>query len=121
VPDEEIPIVFTGLRPGEKLFEELVGANERSEPAPVSHIFRVRSTALHDFDVLTGLISELERLAVKGRTASVIGQLCKIIPTFTTENAALGEATPVVKPHRQQPSTEPSPVAAARPVIVRTT
>jgi FlaA1/EpsC-like NDP-sugar epimerase len=121
VPDEEIPITFTGLRPGEKLYEELVGASERSEPAPVSHIFRVRSTSLPDFDVLTALITDLERLAVKGRAASVIGQLCKIIPTFTTENAAIAETIPVVKPQRPQPSTEPSPVAAARPAVVRTT
>jgi FlaA1/EpsC-like NDP-sugar epimerase len=34
-PDIDVPIVFTGLRPGEKLFEELFHGNEA--PAPTGH------------------------------------------------------------------------------------
>lgn len=42
-PDVDIQIEFTGLRPGEKLFEELLGAEEGSEPTEHPKIFKARS------------------------------------------------------------------------------
>ncbi|NPV82275.1 MAG: polysaccharide biosynthesis protein [Candidatus Aminicenantes bacterium] len=41
-PDIDIQIEFTGLRPGEKLFEELLGAEEGSEPTEHPKIFKAR-------------------------------------------------------------------------------
>ena len=38
-----IPIVYTGVRPGEKLHEELLGAGEEREPTSHPHIFRIRA------------------------------------------------------------------------------
>jgi len=42
-PDVDIPIVYTGIRPGEKLHEELVGDGEERELTSHPHIFRIRN------------------------------------------------------------------------------
>jgi FlaA1/EpsC-like NDP-sugar epimerase len=43
VPDEDVKIVFTGLRPGEKLFEELIGATETVQPSRTNGVPTDRS------------------------------------------------------------------------------
>ncbi len=43
-PDVDIPIVYSGIRPGEKLFEELLSAEEGSDPTGHPKIFRVRDS-----------------------------------------------------------------------------
>jgi FlaA1/EpsC-like NDP-sugar epimerase len=83
VPDEEIPITFAGLRPGEKLFEELVGNGETAEPSPISKILRVRDGRIRDLHGLEADVTELVRLAIKGDSAAVRQQLRRILPTFT--------------------------------------
>jgi FlaA1/EpsC-like NDP-sugar epimerase len=109
LPDEEIPIVFTGLRPGEKLSEELVAANETSGPSPVPHINRVRQPLLPDFNVIAAQISQLERLAAKGRTRSVIAALCEIVPTFTPEaDRPIERLTEATATRQRPPISEPA-------------
>ncbi|MGH8057652.1 MAG: polysaccharide biosynthesis protein, partial [Candidatus Entotheonellia bacterium] len=82
IPDEEIPISFIGLRPGEKLHEELVGIDELLEPSGVEKILRVRSLYPAEAGVLTQKMAELERLAIEGKSKAVIDLLSKVVPTF---------------------------------------
>ncbi|MGE0821973.1 MAG: polysaccharide biosynthesis protein [Candidatus Binatia bacterium] len=82
VPGEEIPITFVGLRPGEKLYEELVGQDETLEPSGVDRIFRVRPTRLPDLRYLSRKIEELERVAIAGRSDAVISLLRDVVSTF---------------------------------------
>lgn len=42
-PDVDIPIVFTGLRPGEKLFEDILGAQEETERTKYDKIFKAKN------------------------------------------------------------------------------
>ena len=75
IPDQEIPIVFTGPRPGEKLYEELVGADESCEPSGVEKILRVRSRLPMSASALEQGIAELEQAALASDTAGVLDKL----------------------------------------------
>ncbi len=47
----DIPIVFTGIRPGERLFEELIGEGEETRPTVLRKIHRVVSSFVPELDV----------------------------------------------------------------------
>jgi FlaA1/EpsC-like NDP-sugar epimerase/lipopolysaccharide/colanic/teichoic acid biosynthesis glycosyltransferase len=85
VPDRDIAIEYTGMRSGEKLSEELVGADETAEPAPVSHIVRIRWTAAGQIDTFREQVRRLECLALDGRPAETVRQLQSLVPTFTPD------------------------------------
>jgi FlaA1/EpsC-like NDP-sugar epimerase len=87
VPDVEIPIAFCGLRPGEKLWEELASAEERLEPSPVDKIMRVQADLPHFDPAVVRAIAQLERLASVGDTLGVIAQLGRIVTTFRSTPA----------------------------------
>lgn len=83
VPDEEIPITFVGLRPGEKLYEELVGPDEHGQPSEADKVQRVCASSSVAARRLLSQVSRLGQLAVQGRTDAVVESLCRMIPTFT--------------------------------------
>jgi FlaA1/EpsC-like NDP-sugar epimerase len=82
LPEEEIPITFIGIRPGEKLHEELVGNDESMEPSGVENISRVYPAGIPEPTFLTEKISELECLAKEGNSKATIKLLCEMVPTF---------------------------------------
>jgi FlaA1/EpsC-like NDP-sugar epimerase len=82
VPGEEIQIVFTGPRPGEKLREELVGADEEMEPSSVNGILRIRPRTIYRGDDVARHVCDLERAAMAGDVAMVLDMLRAIVPTY---------------------------------------
>jgi FlaA1/EpsC-like NDP-sugar epimerase len=58
-PDIDMPIVFTGMRPGEKMHEELTDNREMESPTVHPHIVKVRRAATSD---PVGLLPELGQL-----------------------------------------------------------
>jgi hypothetical protein len=81
VPEDDIKIDFTGLRPGEKLYEELVGDDEEVAPSPVKNILCVRSRRQPDPQLSTQ-IDALERAALTGRAEVAIRVMKELIGTF---------------------------------------
>ena len=61
-PDKDIPIVFSGIRAGEKVEEELVTAQESLVPTPFDRIMEVRSAEPTDEVTLRLALRELEGL-----------------------------------------------------------
>jgi hypothetical protein len=81
IPEEEIKIAFIGLRPGEKLFEELVGADEDALASSVEKVLCVRSRGSVVPD-LFARVQALESEALLGRTASTLAAVKELIGTF---------------------------------------
>ncbi len=102
VPDEDISIRFIGLRPGEKLSEELVSSDETLEASPVAKILRVRSRWVPEAKALAQQLAELERLAADNDSNGVISRLRETVPTFAP--LANREADGL------RPGTRPDPV-----------
>lgn len=61
-PDKDIPIVFSGVRAGEKLEEELVTSDERLVPTVFDRIMEVRSESAVDEVTLRLVLREMDRL-----------------------------------------------------------
>jgi len=87
VPDQDIAITFTGLRPGEKLAEELIGGDERAEASSVPNIMRVRGEPLDSPGPFRDQVRRLESLALDGRPADTVRQLQALVPTFSADPA----------------------------------
>jgi FlaA1/EpsC-like NDP-sugar epimerase len=85
-PDKDIEIRFTGLRPGEKLFEEVLSDKETTMPThhPRIMIARVRSypydQVKHDVDALIGLFDEQDN-------ERMVKSLKKIVPEYRSNNS----------------------------------
>ncbi len=92
VPDEEIPITFIGLRPGEKLEEELVGADETVAPSGVAEIREVRPVRMPQPSDFESKVRELERMATAGDAVAVARLLGEAVPTFPGAGVAAGHA-----------------------------
>ena len=81
VPYRDVEIKFTGLRPGEKLFEELLMNEEGLKSTENKKIFIGNQIAIDEADLLSKL-DELKKYAEDNNSEKVVEMLSAIVPTF---------------------------------------
>ena len=98
-PDTDIKIEFVGLRPGEKLFEEILYDAEAPERTDADGVF-VAAPRLIDHHPLTAALTTLEAAARTGDHQGVVDHLHDLVPEYET---------PV--PAAKTPCANPAPVS----------
>jgi FlaA1/EpsC-like NDP-sugar epimerase len=81
-PDADIKIEFVGLRPGEKLFEELITSGEGIVPTSHEKILVLRGKTC-DQERLNAVIDDLTKLAEKQNGAGIKAKLQEIVEDYT--------------------------------------
>jgi FlaA1/EpsC-like NDP-sugar epimerase len=85
-PGKDIKIIYTGLRPGEKLFEELLNQKETTIPTKNKKILTAKVRE-YDFDVVSGQIDQLIELAKRGKVYPTVQEMKRIVPEFKSKNS----------------------------------
>jgi FlaA1/EpsC-like NDP-sugar epimerase len=85
-PGKDIKIIYTGLRPGEKLFEELLNQKETTIPTKNKKILPAKVRE-YDFDVVSGQIDQLIELAKRGKVYPTVQEMKRIVPEFKSKNS----------------------------------
>ena len=85
-PGIDIKIVFSGLRPGEKLYEELLNKKEITMPTNNSKIM-VAKVREFQFDEVSKHIDELIELANIGKTYLAVAKMKEIVPEYISNNS----------------------------------
>lgn len=79
-PGRDIEVVFTGIRPGEKLSEDLWYEGNLFEPTMHPDIFRVEGQEALQGDVLKNMVDEIIHLAHEGDASAIVNMLDQVIP-----------------------------------------
>ncbi|MGB3181825.1 MAG: nucleoside-diphosphate sugar epimerase/dehydratase [Cyclobacteriaceae bacterium] len=88
--NKDIEIVFTGLREGEKLYEELLTDSENNLPTHHSKIMcaQVREIAYHD---VLPLITQLIRVADENDDMAMVRQMKRLVPEYISHASRFQE------------------------------
>lgn len=87
-PDVDVPIVYTGLRPGEKLYEEKLMSEEGLSKTP-NNLIHIGKPLHLDVDKFLEQLQELMQLAYDGRDEDVLHLVEKMVPTYHRNNESI--------------------------------
>jgi len=86
-PGVDIQIVYTGLRPGEKLYEELLNNAENTRPTYHNKIM-IADVRQYNFDDINKRIEKLIASAKNHYTMETVYLMKELVPEFVSNNAA---------------------------------
>ena len=91
-PDEDIRIAYTGLRPGEKLFEELFHGKEKPEPTEHAGLLMAHPRTI-DPAIVRRALHELEAECRAGRIDAAVAITRRMVPEYQPpdEDSEIGE------------------------------
>ncbi|WDT68113.1 polysaccharide biosynthesis protein [Cloacibacterium sp. TD35] len=85
-PDIDIKLKYTGLRPGEKLYEELLSDDTKNLPTPHEKIM-VSMDPHMKFEEIEELANKITKAALRRDQLDVVKLLKKIVPEFISNNS----------------------------------
>ena len=85
-PDKDIKIEFTGLRPGEKLYEEVLATTENTVPTGHSRI-RIAKVREYDYAEARTVADELEVLSRAVEIPDMVRLMKRTVPEFKSKNS----------------------------------
>lgn len=83
-PDKDIKIKYSGLRPGEKLYEEVLANNENTLPSFHNRI-RIAKVRDYDFQYSQFVVARLENLARQVNIPDMVQLMKEVVPEYHSE------------------------------------
>src|SRR5271154_731041 len=78
---KDVPVTFTGLRPGDKMSEEFLSQDESAEPTNDPRLLRVRTRQIPR-DIFDLQMADLSKCVDERNLSAMIETLCRIIPEY---------------------------------------
>jgi FlaA1/EpsC-like NDP-sugar epimerase len=88
-PHADIPIVFTGIRSGEKMHEQLVSVNEQIEPTGYDGLNRVNSASLYSWNEMTKLVFRMKAMSEGMNGKEILSAFEQYIPGYSAGAGAV--------------------------------
>ncbi|AYO57044.1 polysaccharide biosynthesis protein [Chryseobacterium sp. 6424] len=85
-PHIDIKLIYTGLRPGEKLYEELLSDDATTLPTHHEKIMISKDTDMQ-FEEIDGYVKKIVRATLRHQKAEVVQILKDIVPEFKSNNS----------------------------------
>lgn len=89
-PDKDIKVEYTGLRPGEKLYEEVLSNVENTDPTSHDRI-RIARVRQYSYPDAVAVIDELEKLSREVRIPETVMLMKKTVPEYISNNSKYQE------------------------------